>query len=370
MEERSTFVGLDVHKETIAVAILLPGHEAPVEWEIANDATAVRRLAAQLRRRAPGKIHCCYEAGPCGFTPQRQLAAAGVDCTVIAPSLIPVKPGERIKTDRRDARKLAQLLRAGLLTSVRPPTPAEEAARDLGRTREDISADLKRARQRLGSFLIRRGVTWRHRGRVWGFRHRLWLRALVFAEPLDRQVFEHYLVAVEYFEAQLQSIDVQLTALAAAEPYREPVGWLRTFRGIDIVTALTLLTELHGFARFTTARELMAFLGLVPSEHSSGATQRRGALTKAGNTHVRRVLIEAAWHYRHRPTISAALRRRRVGQPPRVIALADKAQHRLHQRFARLSARGKPPTKVVAAIARELVGFVWAALAPHATAAA
>jgi len=224
MEQTSTFVGLDVHKDTIAVAMLLPGHEAPLQWETVNDAAAVRRLTTQLRRRATGEIYCCYEAGPCGFTPQRQLAAAGVACTVIAPSLIPRKPGERIKTDRRDARKLAELLRAGLLTAVRPPTPAEEAARDLCRTREDVSADLKRARQRLGSFLIRRGLTWRQRGRVWGFRHRLWLRSLVFAEPLDRQVFEHYLVAVEYFEAQLQSVDTQLVALADTEPYREARG--------------------------------------------------------------------------------------------------------------------------------------------------
>src|SRR2546425_10300022 len=148
MEERSTFVGLDVHKETIAVAVLLPGHEAPLEWQVPNDAGAIRRLATRLRHRAPGDIQCCYEAGPCGFTPQRQLAALGIGCTVIAPSLIPVKPGERIKTDRRDARKLAQLLRADLLTAVRPPTPTEEAARDLCRTREDLSADLKRARQR------------------------------------------------------------------------------------------------------------------------------------------------------------------------------------------------------------------------------
>ncbi len=361
MEERSTYVGLDVHKESIAIAMLLPGAQRAVEWQMAHDTSALLRLTKKLRRASPGPIACCYEAGPCGFTPQRTLAAAGVSCTVVAPSLIPVKPGERIKTDRRDARKLAELFRAHLLTAVTPPTPAEEAARDLCRCREDLKVDLKRARQRLGTFLLRRGLGWQ-RSRLWGSAHRQWLHGLTFADASEQQVFDHYLLMMEHLEGQIATVETQLAALAERPPYRDPVGWLRCFRGIDTVTALTLVTELYAFHRFTRPRQLMAYLGLVPSEHSSGPTRHRGALTKAGNSHVRRLLIEAAWHYRHRPSVSAQLRRRRTAQPRWAIALADQAQQRLCRRYVRLLARGKPSTKVIGAVARELVGFVWAAL--------
>jgi transposase len=361
VRDGTTWVGLDAHKETIQVAMLLPGRDAPVEWRIANEPAAVKRLARKLERAAPGDVRSCYEAGVCGYTLQRQLEAAKVPCTVIAPALIPRKAGERVKTDRRDARKLAELLRAGLLTAVRPPTPGEEAARDLCRAREDVREDLLRARHRLGKFLLRRGLVWRPT-KAWTQAHRRWLRSLMFEQAADQAVLNDYRLAVEQLEARLETVDAALVALAQVDPFRQPVGWLRCFRGIDTLTAITLVAELHDVRRFTSARALMAYVGMVPSEHSSGETRRRGGITKVGNAHARRVAIEAAWHYRHPPAVGKALRARRQGQPSAVIALADKALQRLHRRFARLTARGKPRHKAVVAVGRELVGFVWAAL--------
>lgn len=357
-----TCVGLDAHKESIQVAMLVPGRSEPVEWQLANEAQAVRRLAKKLLRDAAEDVVCCYEAGPCGYALQRQIQGVGVRCQVVAPSLIPVKPGERIKTDRRDARKLADLLRAGLLTEVHPPTVEEEAARDLCRCREAAKEDLLRSRHRLVKMLLRRGTVWIAGKRTWTKAHREWLRGLRFERLGDRAAFEDYLLAIEQIEERIARLDAKLEGLAQEEPYRDPVGWLRCFRGIDTVTAMTLVTELHDFRRFHSPRELMAYLGLVPSEHSSAGSRRRGSITKAGNCHIRRVLVEAAWHYRHAPALSKKYRRRRRGQPTWTLALADRAQQRLHRRYLRLSARGKPHNKVAVAIARELVGFIWAAL--------
>jgi transposase len=359
---------LDAHKATIQVAMLVSDRTEPVEWQITNEPVAVRRMVRKIRRAAPGEIRSCYEAGVCGYALQRQLEAAGMPCEVIAPALVPVKPGARVKTDKRDARQLATLLRAGLLTTVRPPTPAEEAARDLCRAREDVVEDLQRARHRLGKFLLRRGLIWRA-SKAWSRAHRKWLRDLVFEREADRIVLGDYLLAVEQLEARLETMDAAVTALAAETPYREPVAWLRCFRGIDTLTAMTLVTELHDIRRFDSARALMGYIGLVPSERSSGERERRGGITKAGNAHVRRVILEAAWHYRHPPRIGRTLRARRQGQPGRVIAVADKALQRLHRRFSRLTARGKIPQKIAVAVGRELVGFVWAALTAGATVA-
>ena len=364
MGKATTYVGMDVHQKDIAVAMLVPGSLRAVEWTVVNEGRAVKRLARRLKREAAGKVvESVYEAGPCGYAVQRQFAGEGVVCRVVAPSLIPVKPGERIKTDRRDARKLAELARAGLLTEVHAPTPEQEAVRDLCRCREDAKEDLLRARHRLSKMLLRRG--WRYgAGRAWTARHRAWLRGLRFEHPADLVVFDDYLVAIELLEQRLRGLDGALEEISRSEPYAERVGWLRCFRGIDTITAMTVLAELHDFRRFTSPRQLMAYLGLVPREHSSGESTRRGGLTKAGNSHVRRVLIEAAWHYRHRPAVGAKLRRRRQGQPAAMIALADRAQQRLYRRWGRLVlGRGKPTPKAVAALARELAGFVWAALA-------
>jgi transposase len=322
-------------------------------------------LVRKLERDAPGPVQMCYEAGPCGYALQRQVTTPRVSCQVIAPALIPRKPGERIKTNRRDARKLAELLRAGLLTEVRPPTPEEEAVRDLCRARDDAREDLQRARHRLGKLLLRRGL--HYSGRNWTRAHRQWMNSLPWTQSAERVVVDDYLLAIDHTEARLIELDARLTEIAQADPYREPVGWLRCFRGIDTLTAILILAELHDFRRFHSARALMAYLGLVPGEDSMGEKHRRGRITRTGNALVRRLLVETAWHYQHRPGIGVALARRRKGQPRHVIGIADKAQQRLCRRFRRLAEHHKPAPKIAVAIARELAGFLWAALQPVPT---
>jgi transposase len=359
-----TWVGLDAHKRSIQVAMLVPGQAEPQCWQEANEETAVRRLARRLTREAPGEVRACYEAGPLGYVLQRELEAQGVVCEVVAPSLIPIKPGERIKTDWRDARKLAELLRAGLLTEVQAPNEADEALRDLCRGRDSVRQDLMRARHRMSKFLLRHGYRYHATQRHWGVRHMNWLRPLTFDQPAAQAIFDHYLLTIDHLDERLRQMDAHLERFGSEEPYRQPVAWLRCFRGIDTVTAVSLVAELHDFRRFRSGRCLMAYLGLVPSERSSGEQRRQGSITRAGNHHVRRLLVEAAWHHRHRPVVSQPLRRRRQGQPAAVIAIADRAQERLHARFVRMTRRGIHYNKTVVAMARELVGFLWATLAP------
>ena len=362
MEDASTFVGMDVHQSGIQIVIVRAGRSEVTELRIANERTAIRRLARKLLREGRGGVRCCYEAGPSGYGLQRQLGSEGVDCVVVAASLIPIKPGQRIKTDRRDARKLAELLRAGVLTAVRAPTPEEEAVRDLSRAREDVRDDLLRCRHRLTKLLLRRGVVYRE-GRAWTKGHRQWLRRITFAHAAERAVLDDYLLAIEQQEARLHDLEVRLKDIAQSEPYSGAVAALRCLRGVDTITAITLLAEIHDISRFAAARALMAYLGLAPSEHSSGEKTRRGSITKTGNTHARRVLIEASWHYRHRPGLGPNLRRRQQGQPSWLVALADRAQHRLHHTYCRMVLdKKKPANKAVVAVARELVGFIWAAL--------
>jgi transposase len=281
-----------------------------------------------------------------------------VACDVIAPALMPRQPGERVKTNRRDARKLAELGRAGLLTVVQPPPPADEAVRDLARARDDAREDLRRCRHRLGKLLLRRPPL-----------RRVELDAGPSAvdrqpalDPRRRAGRGRRLPAGDGSHGgRLLELDAR-AELAEQAPYREPVGWLRCFRGIDTLTAMLILAELLDFRRFGFARALMAFLGLVPGEDSSGVKHRRGRITKMGNALVRRILVEASWHYQHRPAVGRALKARRKGQPARVIAIADKAQQRLCRRFRRMLAEHKPAPKVAVAVARELAGFIWAAL--------
>jgi transposase len=358
---------VDAHKKDLFIAMLVGTQATPVTWTVPNEPQAIRRLVRKVEREAPGSVRMCYEAGPCGYALQRQATTERVSCQVIAPALIPRKPGERVKTNRRDARKLAELLRAGLLTEVRPPTPEEEAVRDLCRARDDAREDLQRCRHRLGKLLLRRGL--HYPGRNWTRAHRRWVDSLAWTAPAERAVVDDYQLAIDQLEARLAELDARLGAIAETEPYREPVGWLRCFRGIDTLTAILILAELHDFRRFQSARALMSYLGLVPGEDSSGEKHRRGRITKTGNALVRRLLVETAWHYQHRPGVGVALTRRRQGQPGRVIAVADKAQHRLCRRFRRLAAEHKPAPKIAVAIARELAGFLWAALQPAPTAA-
>src|SRR6266542_311611 len=366
MKQVTTYVGIDAHKKDLFIAMLIGNQTTPVTWQLANEPQAVRRLVRKLEREAPGPVQMCYEAGPCGYALQRQVTTARVTCQVIAPALIPRKPGERIKTNRRDARKLVELHRAGLLTEVRPPTPEDEAVRDLCRARDDAREDLQRARHRLGKLLLRRGL--HYSGRNWTRAHRQWVDRLQWTQAAERVVVDDYQVAIDHVQARLIELDARLTEIATMAPYREPVGWLRCFRGIDTLTAILILAELHDFRRFHSPRALMAYLGLVPGEDSTGEKHRRGRITRTGNALVRRLLVETAWHYHHRPGVGAALRQRRRGQPSRVIAIADKAQQRLCRRFRTLATAHKPAPKIAVAIARELAGFVWAALQPVAPA--
>lgn len=362
MKDVTTYVGIDAHKKDLFMAMLIGTEATPVAWSTPNEPGAVRRLVKKLERAAPGPVQVFYEAGPCGYALQRQLTTARVTCTVVAPALIPRKPGDRVKTNRRDARKLAELGRAGLLTAVQPPTLEDEAVRDLARARDDAREDLQRCRHRLGKLLLRRGLHFS--GRNWTRAHGQWIDGLTWTHAAERVVIDDYRVAIDHTEARLRELDARLAAIAETEPYREPVGWLRCFRGIDTLTAMLILAELHDFRRFASAPALMAYLGLVPGEDSSGEKHRRGRITRTGNALVRRLLVEVAWHYQHRPGVGVALTRRRKGQPTRVIAIAEKAQQRLCRRFRKLTAEHKRAPKIVVAIARELAGFVWAALQP------
>src|SRR2546428_3176790 len=362
MDKDTTYVALDDSKRKIVAGILRPDETAPELREIPNEPQHIRRLFTRLQRERP--VTACYEAGVSGYDLYRQLRALGVACDVIAPALTPRRPGQRIKTDRRDAAKLVRLFRAGELTAIHVPDEAEEAVRDLVRCRDDIRRDVLRWRHRVLKLLARHGRACLA-GKNWSHAHWRSVREQrVYLPPLHR-AFEATLFALEPALARQAELDKELEALAATAPYREPVGWLRCFRGIDTLSAIILLAEVVDFQRFRRPRELMAYLGLVPSEYSSGESQRRGALTKAGNSHARRILVEAAWHYRHRPTIGRALASRTHGQPDEVVAQAWRAQQRLHRRYRHLVGHGKRTPVAVVAVARELVGFIWAAMTRH-----
>jgi len=356
----TTIIAFDQHAATTVAAVLLPDHRTPALHSLTSDCAAIVRFVERFCRR--GAVDCCYEAGPCGFDLQRALAAREIRCDVIAPALIPRRAGDRIKTDRRDAGQLAVLYRAGALTAIHIPTEQEEAARDVLRCREDIKADLLRARHRLSKFLLRHGRRFTGTKKAWSKRHDGWLREQTWPIAALDQTHRAYLRAVDEALARLRSVEEDLRALLTVEPLRPRVERLRCFRGIDDLTALTIAAELGDPRRFASAPRAMAFVGLVPSEHSSGTKQARGAITKTGNTHRRWVLVEAAWHYRHRPFVGAALRRRQQGAPAPIVAHAWTAQERLYRRYHRLRARGKPNQHVITAVARELTGFVWAAL--------
>jgi transposase len=353
-------VAFDQHAASVVAAVLLPGQPTPSLQPIAADLPAIGRFVARLARQ--GAVRCCYEAGPCGFELQRFLSGRQVSCDIIAPSLIPRRSGDRIKTDRRDARQLAILYRAGALTAIHIPTEQEEAARDLLRCREDIRADLLRARHRLSKFLLRHGRRFTGTKKAWTRGHAAWLRTQTWPMTALAQTHAAYQRAVDEAVARLRSVEDDLRTVLDLEPLRRRVQRLRCFRGIDDLTALTIAAELGDPRRFASAPRTMAFVGLVPSEHSSGTKHARGAITKTGNAHLRRVLVEAAWHYRHRPFVGGALRRRQQGAPAAIIAQAWTAQQRLHRRYHRLAGRGKPHQHVITAVARELTGFVWAAL--------
>jgi transposase len=367
MEKGTTFVAIDDSKRKMVVGILRPEMTEPEPRELPKEPHQIRRLFQRLLREGP--VHACYEAGVSGYDLYRQITACGVSCQVIAPALTPRRPGQRIKTDRRDAAKLVRLFRAGELTPIHVPNEAEEAVRDLLRCRDAVRRDVGRWRHRLLKFLDRHGRLYLT-GRNWTGRHWTWIRSQHFDLPPLQRTFEATLFALEQAQVRLADLDKDIAALAETEPYRTPVGWLRCFRGIDTLSALILVAEIVDFQRFAHPRELMAYLGLVPSEYSSAETHTRGAITKTGNAHARRALVEAAWHYRHRPTVAGALRRRTADQPAQVVSHAWRAQQRLHRRYRHLLGHGKRPPVAVVAVARELVGFLWAAMTQQPSRAA
>src|SRR5262252_780962 len=357
--DRITYVGLDVHKDGIVVAVAEGGLRGEVReyGRIAHTPAAFRRLAGKLGQEGV-RLRFCYEAGPCGYGIQRQLSACGHECIVVAPSLIPKRAGDRVKTDRRDAASLAKLHRAGELTAVWVPDPGHEAMRDLMRARLDAVHALRRTRQQLSGFLLRQGC---HYGRpAWTKLHRRWLAGLKFEHPAHHIVLEDYIAAVEAAEVRRDRLTAQIEAMLPDWSLAPLVAALQTMRGIALVNAASLIAELGDLSRFANPRQLMAYLGLVPSEHSSGASVKRGGLTKAGNSAARRLLIEAAWTYRFPARVSRELRLRQEEQPRPIREIAWKGQLRLCARYRKLARSGKPANVVTAAIARELAGFVWA----------
>jgi transposase len=355
------FVGLDVHAETIAVAVAEPEGEVRSLGTIPNREDSVSKLVKKLNSSGPWEA--CYEAGPTGYALYWQLVKKGIVCTVIAPTLVPVKAGDRVKTDRRDAERLARSFRAGDLTAVWVPDPAHEALRDLVRAREAAKRDQLRARHRLGKFLLRQGRRPPAGMRAWTKTHLEWIKTKVqFEEKAQQWTLEDYINEVEHCGQRIERLEALIdeSVKSAPETMRDVIAALQALRGIAAMSAITIVVEVGELSRFATARQLMGYSGAVASEHSSGDRILRGHITKTGNAHLRRIVVEAAWTQRFRPVLSKHLKARQEGLPPEVIEIASKAMHRLHSRYNKLMAKGKNKQQVVTAVARELLGFIWA----------
>jgi transposase len=358
--ESTTIIAFDQHARSVVAAVLGPGETAPARHPLASDLPTIERFVSRLAKRGP--VRCCDEAGPCGLALQRCLTARGMSGDVSAPALIPRRSGDRIKTDRRDARQLAVLYRAGALTTIHIPSEQEEAIRDLLRCREDLGADLLRARHRLSKFLLRHDRRYTQTKTAWNRRHTEGVRQLGWPLPALEHTCGAYRRAIDDVSARLTAVEDDRRTYLTSEPFAEPVRRLRCFRGRSDLTALTVAAELGDPRRFPSAPRVMGFVGLVPSEHSSGTRRGRGAITKTGNAHWRRVLLEAAWPYRHHPHVGPKLHERQRDAPADAIARAWAAQHRLFRTYRRLTARGRPPQVAATAVARELAGFIWATL--------
>lgn len=360
MQKIAQYVGLDVHKDTIALAVAPagPGLEVRDLGEMRHEVPqVVKRL---LKLGEPGSVQVAYEAGPTGYGLCRALQAAGVPCVVVAPSKTPRASGDRVKTDRRDAAKLARFLRAGELVPIAPPEKDVEALRDVLRAREDVVFAQRRARQQLSSFLLRHDRKWSESS-TWTQRHLLWVRSQRFDSEAQQQVLEDYVQEVERQTRRLAEATEHVEALAPkTQSCAVLYTWLQAIRGIGPIVAATIVAEVGDLRRFRTASRFMSYVGLVPSERSSGATVRRGSITKAGNPHVRWKLIESAWHARLRPALTIHLKRRCQGVPQAIQDIAWNAQKRAHKRYWSMVTRGKRPQTAVVAVARELCGFIWA----------
>ncbi len=350
-------LGLDVSKETIAVGILRPNEVDADAEKIGHDEASIRRLIERLGE--PTRLRACYEAGPTGYDLHRLLCSLGVRTDVVAPSLIPRRPGDRVKTDRRDCRRLARLHRAGELTAIRVPSPLEEGIRDLCRARQVAVEERRRARQRLAAFLLRHNEVW-HEKSSWTQRHEEWIATRHFEDAATRAAFSFYRSAVCSQESILKASSAELAAWFDKEPFSEPLHRLGAYRGIDHLGALTIVCEVCDFRRFAHAASFMGFCGLTPQEYSSGESTWRGHLTLAGNVHVRTQLVESAWAYQYSPNRGPGIAKRQEGLPQETVDRAWRAQLRLCSRFRRLSARKDSRNLVIAAVARELAGFVYA----------
>lgn len=364
MKAITLYIGLDVHKDSIVIAIAEPDRHGEIRifGTITNDLQALEKALNRIRKAHPEAIlEFAYEAGPCGFGIARRLKQLKVSCLVAAPSLIPKQPGAPFKTDKRDARGLARLLRAGELTAVYIPEPTDEAIRDLCRARTDAVDDHRRCRHRLKGFLLRHGF--RYQGKAnWSQPHMRYLRELVLPHPAMKTILEEYLQGIDAAHARVERIETSMLTLLETWRLKPAVGALMAFRGFQLVAAMITVSELGDIHRFAHPRQLMTYLGLVPTESSSGPHQRLGAISRCGNSHQRWLLSECAEHYAIPPKISKELSRRQEGQSETVRALSWKAQNRLHTRFIRLLARRLQRNKAKIAVARELCGFVWAVL--------
>jgi len=362
MSKNVRFVGLDVHKDIIAVAVAEMGGEVGSLGTIPNRLEAVRKLIAKL---GPAQnLKACYEAGPCGYALYWQLTALGVACEVIAPSLVPVKAGDRVKTDRRDAEKLARSYRAGDLTAVWVPDADHEALRDLVRAREDARQDQHRARHRLSKFLLRHDQRPPETiKKAWTLKYLTWIKEQVkFDQPTLEATLLDYVHEVDRMAERIQRLDQAITAAIQKAPpkMRAVIEAVQALRGVAVITAVSVVAECGELSRFQNPRKLMGYSGLVSSEFSSGNRILRGKITKTGNAHLRRVIIESAWAYQHRPWVGGFLLKRQQGLDQQVRDTAWKAQWRLHTRYKKLAAAGKKKPQIVTAIGRELLGFIWA----------
>ena len=360
MKKTVRFLGLDVHAETIAVAIAEPDGSVRNIGSIANRAEAIRKMVKKLG--APEQLRACYEAGPTGYVLYWQLAELGVACDVIAPTLMPMKAGDRVKTDRRDAERLARSFRSGDLTPVWVPDAGSEALRDLVRAREAAKQDQLRARHRLSKFLLRAGQRPAAGIKAWTQLYMAWVRQLRFEQVAQESTRLDYLHEVEHMGERVARLEQAIAeAVKLASPaIQEVVKGLQALRGIAQISAVTIAAELGNVTRFESARQLMGYSGAVPRENSSGQRTQRGSITKTGNAHLRRIAVEAAWSYRLRPAVGPLLRKRQEGVPEEIKEIAWKAQIRLSKRYARLAAAGKDQRKIVTAVGRELLGFIWA----------
>jgi transposase len=353
-------LGLDVHAETITVAVAEPDGEVRSLGTIANREESIRKLIRKLG--SAEQLRACYEAGPTGYVLYWQLTQLGVECAVVAPTLVPTKAGDRVKTDRRDALKLARSHRSGDLTAVWVPDPDSEALRDVVRAREAAKRDQLRARHRLSKFLLRMGRRPAAGMKAWTEPYMAWVRQVRFERPAQQATLLDYLHEVDHMAARVKRLEQAITEVVklASHEVQEVVKGLQALRGIAEISAVTIVAELGQIARFDTPRQLMGYSGAVPSEDSSGKRRRQGSITKTGNAHLRRIVVEAAWSYRHRPAIGPRLRKRHEGVPEPIKEIAWKAQHRLHKRYMRLAAAGKDQRKIITAVGRELLGFIWA----------